>query len=206
MASAAGRFRLWVKGCARGGVPMDSVGGDGDGDWAFGSFFEEGALGFLLVLGSVGIDELHVARAEDFEAIVEFRAGSERLGSEAGTGVVDFEQAHGLRGAVAYGGFDVGGVAAGDDQDREERKNAEMTHGVKGIRVDERGKYFEDRSKKQNAGVSPLRRQMRRRRSRWRIFLKEQDDVEIARARRRGRESGPGCGRLGLLRSGCRGG
>jgi hypothetical protein len=147
MASAAGRFRLWVEGCARAGLPADAVGGDGDGDWAFGSFFEEWTLGFLFMLGSVGIDELHVAGTEDFEAVVEVRAGSERLGSETGAGVVDFEQAHGLRGAVAYGGFDVGGVAAGDDQDREERKNAEMTHGVKGIRMDERGKYFEDRSK-----------------------------------------------------------
>ena len=93
------------------------------------------------MLGGVGVDKLHVARAEDLEAVVEVCAGSEGLGSEAGAGVVDFEEAHGLGGAVAYRGFDVGGVAAGDDQDREKGKNAELTHGVKGIRADQGWKY-----------------------------------------------------------------
>ena len=125
-----------MEGCSRAGLPVDSFGRDSDGDGTFGAFLEERSFGFLFVLSEIGIDELHFARAEDLEAVVEVCSGSEGLGSEAGAWVVDFEEAHGLRGMVAYGGFDVGGVATGDDQNREESKNAEMTHGVKRIRAD----------------------------------------------------------------------
>ncbi len=82
-----------MEGCAGAGLPVDAFGGDGDGEGAFGAFFEEWAVGFLLVLGGVGVDELHVAGAEDLEAVVEVCAGGEGLGAEAGAGVVDFEEA-----------------------------------------------------------------------------------------------------------------
>jgi hypothetical protein len=137
MSVTSGRFHLWVEGCAGAGLPVDAFGGDSDGDGAFGSFFEERAVGFLLVLGGVGVDELHVAGAEDLEAVVEVRAGSKGLSSEAGAGVVDLEEEDWFGGTVAYGGFDVGRVAAGCYEDWKERENAEMTHEIKGIRVDE---------------------------------------------------------------------
>src|ERR1700729_1899661 len=41
------------------------------------------------------------------------------------------EEAHGLRGAVAYGRFHVRGGATRDDKNREKSKNAEMTHGLR---------------------------------------------------------------------------
>jgi hypothetical protein len=136
MAEATGRFHLWVESCAGTGLPVDTFGRDGDGDWAFGAFLEEWAVGFLLVLGGISVDELHIAGTKNLESIVKVCAGSEGLSAEASAGVVDLEEAHGLRGPVAYGRFHVRGVATRDDKNREKSKNAEMTHGVKGIRVE----------------------------------------------------------------------
>src|ERR1700685_3137562 len=75
----ARRFQLRA-GC----LPVNSLWADGDGERAFSAFLEEWAVGFLLVLGFVGVDELHIARAQDLETIVEVRSGSQRLGAEAG--------------------------------------------------------------------------------------------------------------------------
>ena len=74
----------------------------------------KGPSDFCSWWAAVGVDELHVAGAEDLEAVVEVGAGGEGLGSEAGAGVVDLEELDGLGGAVADGGGDVGGVAAGE--------------------------------------------------------------------------------------------
>jgi hypothetical protein len=96
---------------------VNSLWADGDGERAFSAFLEEWAVGFLLVLGIVGVDELHIARAQDLETIVEVRSGSQRLGAEAGAGVVNLDEEQWLGGVIAYGGFDVRGVASGEDED-----------------------------------------------------------------------------------------
>src|SRR6266700_8366329 len=125
---------LWFGG--EGGLPAGAFGGDGDGDFAFGTLFEEGALGFLFVVGAVGVGELHVAGAEDLEAVVEVCAGGEALGAEAGAGVVDFEEFDGPAGAVADGGDDVGGVAAdGCDEGGEECEGGDRTHESQGYQA-----------------------------------------------------------------------
>ena len=46
-------------------------------------------------MGDVGVGELHGAGAEDFEVVVEVSAGSEVLGTEAGAGIVDFDEGDG---------------------------------------------------------------------------------------------------------------
>ena len=69
----------------------------------------------MVFAGDVGVGELHGTGAEDFEAVVEVCSGGEVLDAEAGAGVVDFDEGDGVGGAVADGGFDVGGVAAGED-------------------------------------------------------------------------------------------
>jgi hypothetical protein len=107
---------------------VDTLWADGDGEWAFGAFLEKWAVGFLLMLVGVGVDEFHVAGAEDLETVVEIRAGSQRLGAEAGTGIVDFEKTKRLVGVIAYRSFDVGRMAAGEAEDGEKRENAERTH------------------------------------------------------------------------------
>ena len=117
MAEAAGRFHLWVEGCARAGLPVDPFGRDGDGDGAFGAFLEEGAVGFLLVLGGIGVDELHVAGTQDLETVVEVCARGQGLRTEAGAGVVDLDEKQWLGGVIAYGGFDVRGVASSEEED-----------------------------------------------------------------------------------------
>jgi hypothetical protein len=89
---AARGFQLGVTGCAVAGLPVNSVGSDGDGEWTVGTFFEERAVGFLLVLDGIGVKELHIAGAKDFEAIVKVRSGCQGLGSEAGAWVIDFNQ------------------------------------------------------------------------------------------------------------------
>ena len=73
-----------------------------------------GAFGLFVVEGGVGVGEVDVAGAEDFEAVVEVCAGGEALGAEAGAGVVDFEEIDGLGGVVADGGGDVRRAAAGE--------------------------------------------------------------------------------------------
>src|SRR6516225_5241356 len=78
-------------------LPVNVVREDGDGDRAFGSFLEERAFGFLLLVGGVGISELHCAFAENLEAVVEVSAGGERLSAEAGAGVADLNELDGLR-------------------------------------------------------------------------------------------------------------
>jgi hypothetical protein len=110
-------------------LPGDACVGDDDGEGAFGALFEEGPVGFVVVMGAVGVEELHVAGAEDLEAVVEVGSGGEVLGAEAGAGVVDFEEFDGLGGVVADGGGDVGGVAAGCcDEGGEEREGGDRTH------------------------------------------------------------------------------
>ena len=44
-------------------MPVNSLWADGDGERAFSAFFEEWAVGFLLVLGGIGVDELYIAGA-----------------------------------------------------------------------------------------------------------------------------------------------
>jgi hypothetical protein len=110
-------------------MPVDVVGGDGDLEAALGSFVEGGAVEGVIVVGAVGVEELHGAGAENLEAVVEVCAGGEVLGAEAGAGIVDLEELEGLRGVVAYSGFDVGGVAAGGDQEKAgERECEDGTH------------------------------------------------------------------------------
>jgi len=109
-------------------LPVDALWADGDGEWALSAFLEEWAVGFLLMLVGVGVDELHIAGAEYLETVVEIRAGGQRLGAEAGTGIVNFEKTKRLVGVIAYGGFDVGRVAAGEAEDGEKREGAERTH------------------------------------------------------------------------------
>ncbi len=118
---------------------MNSLGADGDGERTFSAFLEEWAIGFLLVLGSIGVDELHIAGAQDLETIVEVRAGGQGLRTEAGAWVVDFEEEQRLGGVVAYGGFYVGGVAAGDDENGQQCEDAERTHKGLGYQGERRG-------------------------------------------------------------------
>ena len=35
--------------------------GDDDGEWAFGAFFQERPVGFVVLVGAVGVEELHAA-------------------------------------------------------------------------------------------------------------------------------------------------
>ena len=94
-------------------MPGDAGVGDDDGKRAFGAFFQQGAVGLVILVGAVGVEEFHVAGAEDLEAVVEIGSGSEVLSAEAGAGVVDFEEFDGPAGAIADGGRDVRGVATG---------------------------------------------------------------------------------------------
>ena len=89
-------------------LPVDVVGGDGDLEAAFGSFVEGGAVEGVIVVGAVGVEEFHVARSDDFEAVVEVGSRSKRFGAEAGAGIVDFERCNGLGGVIADRGGDVG--------------------------------------------------------------------------------------------------
>ena len=89
-------------------MPGDAGVGDDDGEGALGAFFEEGSVGFVIVVGAVGVEEFHVARSDDFEAVVEVGSRSKRFGAEAGAGIVDFERCNGLGGVIADRGGDVG--------------------------------------------------------------------------------------------------
>ena len=106
-------------------LPLYIVWDDGDGQCAFGSFLEEWAFEGLLLVRGVGVDELHSAFAENFEAIVKVGSGSEGLGPEAGTGVVDFDELDGLRGAVLNGRDDEGGTTSCQDEQGKRRKSAD---------------------------------------------------------------------------------
>jgi hypothetical protein len=108
---------------------------DDDDEAAFGAFFEGRAVGFVVVVGAVGVEELGGAFAEDLETVVEDGAGGEVLSAEAGAGVVDFEEFDRLRGVVADGGFDVGGAAAGYCEKCAHSDREKVTHEVKGIRM-----------------------------------------------------------------------
>ena len=98
-------------------MPVNSLWADGDGERAFSAFFEEGAVGFLLVLGGIGVDELYIARAQDLKTIVEVCARGQGLRTEAGAGVVNLDEEQWLGGVIAYGGFDVRGVASSEEED-----------------------------------------------------------------------------------------
>jgi hypothetical protein len=95
------------------GLPGDSAVSDDDGEGAFGTFFEERAVGFVVLVEAVGVEELQIAGAENLEAVVEVCAGGEVLRAKAGAGVIDFDELDGVGSAVADRRSDVGGVAAG---------------------------------------------------------------------------------------------
>jgi hypothetical protein len=111
MAGTARRFQLGP-GC----LPVDSLWTDGDRKGAFSAFLEEWTVRFLLVLRGVGVDELYIPGTQDLETIVKVRAGGQRLGTEAGAGVVDLEEEQWLCRVIAYGGFDVMGVASVEEE------------------------------------------------------------------------------------------
>ena len=89
-------------------LPGDASVGDDDGERTLSAFFEKWPVGLVVLVGAVGVEEFHVAGAEDFEAVVEVGSGWECLSSEAGARVVDFEEFDGLSGSVADGCGDVG--------------------------------------------------------------------------------------------------
>ena len=97
---------------------MGAFGGDGDGNGAFGAFLEEWTLGFLIMVGAVGVGEFHIAGTKDLESIMKVGSGGEGLGAEAGAGIVDFDKEQRLAGVIAYGGLDVGRVTACDREKR----------------------------------------------------------------------------------------
>ena len=107
---------------------MDSLWADCNCERTFGALLEKWAVGFLRALGGVGVGEFHIAGAEDLKAVVEVGSRSERLGAEAGAGVVDFDKEQRLGGVIAYSGFNVRGVAAANDEDRQQSEDAERTH------------------------------------------------------------------------------
>ena len=111
-------------------MPVNSLWADGDRERAFSAFLEEGAVGFLLVLGGVGVDELHIARAQDLETIVVVRTGGQGLRTEAGAWVVHLDQEQRLGRVIAYGGFDVRGVASSEEEGGKQQEDAERTHKV----------------------------------------------------------------------------
>jgi len=71
----------WGGGC---GLPGHVARRDHDGETAFGAFLKGGAVGFVVVVGAVGVEELGGALAEDLETVVKVGAGSEVLCAEAG--------------------------------------------------------------------------------------------------------------------------
>ena len=107
---------------------MDAVGGDGDLEGALVAFLEVWTFRFFVAEGGSGVGEGDVASAEDLEAVVEVCAGSEALGAEAGTGVIEFEEIDGLGGAVADRGGDVGRAATDECDAGEKSDDAEGTH------------------------------------------------------------------------------
>jgi hypothetical protein len=104
--------QLWA-GCS----PVDSLWANGDCEGAFSAFLEEWTVRFLLMLGGIGVDELYTAGTQDLETIVKVCAGGQRLGTEAGARVVDLEEEQRLCGVIAYGSFDVRGVAPVEEED-----------------------------------------------------------------------------------------
>lgn len=80
------------------------------------------------MVGGVGVDELEGTGAEDLEAVVEVLRGCEGLGAKAGGGVIKLDQGDGVGGLVDEVGFDVGGVAAGEQESRDTDKDWGMTH------------------------------------------------------------------------------
>jgi hypothetical protein len=109
-------------------LPVDTLRTDCDRERAFRAFLEEGAVRFLLMLVGVSVEELHVAGAKDFETVMKVCAGCQSLGSETGTGIVNLEKTKRLVGVIAYSGFDVVRVAAGEAKEREKREDAKRTH------------------------------------------------------------------------------
>src|ERR1700722_10809858 len=92
---------LFAGGDGGGGLPGDAGVGDDDGQGALGAFFEEEPVGFVVLVSAVGVEEFHVAGAEDLEAVVEVGSWSEVFGAEAGARVVDFEESDWLGSVVA---------------------------------------------------------------------------------------------------------
>lgn len=119
---------LFPGGYSGGGLPGDAGVGDDNRERAFRALFQEGAIGFVVVLGAVGVKDLHVAGAKNLEAVVEVGSGSEVLGPETGAGVIDFEEFDGTAGAIADGGGDVGGAAAGYCDKSGECEGGDRTH------------------------------------------------------------------------------
>ena len=109
-------------------MPLDSAGLDEDVKRSLGSFVEVRSFGLLFLICGIGVGELELAVPEDFEAVMEVGTGSEDLGSEARTGVIDFDELEALRGSVRYGGFNVGGVTTSEQEHGEQCKAAERTH------------------------------------------------------------------------------
>jgi hypothetical protein len=109
-------------------LPGDSGGRNRYGQGTLCSFFEDGAVGLVFLVGAVGVKKFGWAGAQDLEAIVEVCAGGQVLRAEAGAGVVDFEQLDGLAGAIADCGLNVGGVAAGGSEAGEEGDREQRTH------------------------------------------------------------------------------
>jgi hypothetical protein len=112
--------QLWAA-----GLPAHSLWPNGDREWAFSAFLEEGPIGFLLMLIGVCIDELHIAGAKNLETVMEIRTRSQRLGTKTGAGVINLKKEQWLGGVIAYGSFDIGRVATSKEKKGKQCEDAE---------------------------------------------------------------------------------
>lgn len=117
---------------------MNAIRFDGDVNRPVSLFIKIRPVRFVVVVGLVGIGEMHLSRAKDFEPVVKICAGSKALSTEARAGVVHFEQKDCLVRAIADGRLDMRGVAPGQSQKTGENgqygQYIEQTHGFKGNR------------------------------------------------------------------------
>jgi hypothetical protein len=122
--------------CGRASEPFNTVGGDGDVEGTFVAFLEGRTAEGVILVGVVGIEDFHVAAAENLESVVEVCTGGEVLGAEAGAGIVDLEEFDGLRGVIADRSGDVRGMtASGGGKKAAERECEDGAHRVKTIRM-----------------------------------------------------------------------
>lgn len=127
---------------------MDAVGRDDDVDGAVSFFVEVRAFRFVVVVGLVGVGEVHVTGAKYLELVMEIRSGGEYLCTKTGAGIINFEQQDGLAGVIADRGEDVVRMAAADSDDEKEAEeqggNARETQAAHGTRVTGRQCIFID--------------------------------------------------------------
>jgi hypothetical protein len=101
----------------------------------FGAFFEEGTVGFVVLMSIICVEKSHSSGTENLEPVMKIGSRLKILRAKAGTRIINFQEFDTLSGAIADRCRDVRGMTAGYSKKRcHYAEDEKPTHKNKAIR------------------------------------------------------------------------